>query len=109
MLKDFMYSGIKKNSKTRGMKLLKEYREKYKLTKREMSDRLGMPYTSYIYYEDEAKGMDFAVMIHVAEILKISPQEWFKQIKSEFSKNLILETKTVIRRPRGRPRKIKKD
>ena len=87
------------------MKILKEYREKHKLSKREMSDKLGIPYTTYIYYEDEAKGMDFAVQVHVAETLKISPENWFKQIKAQFSKNLIIETRTVIRRPKGRPRK----
>lgn len=100
-------SKINIHAKKRGMNLLKEYRDKNKLSKLDMSNRLGVAYSSYDYYENKAQGMDFAIQVHICETLGITPDKFFASIKKEFYKNLKIEVRQVVSKPRGRPRKTK--
>jgi len=58
---------------------LRAYRNKYRISQRNLAEMINVHYTTYINYEKNASRIKFTTIIKLAEIFNCNPSDFFKE------------------------------
>lgn len=57
---------------------LRAYRNKYRLSQKELAEKINVHYTTYTSYEKNASTIKFMTILKLAKIYNCSPSDFFK-------------------------------
>ena len=58
---------------------LRAYRNKYRLSQKELAKQIDVHYTTYINYEKNASTIKFMTILKLAKIFNCEPSDFFKE------------------------------
>jgi DNA-binding XRE family transcriptional regulator len=58
---------------------LRAYRNKYKLSQKELAKKINVHYTTYMSYEKDASTIKFMTMMKLAQIFNCNVNDFFKE------------------------------